>query len=266
MKFNVKIVLVFMSLFYLFVKGIKNMTQIDVIDRIKQANEVSDIFKNYYGTCSLNTMLFLKTIDLQTFEELSINMMKKTAGLFINEMSLYLNSELNINSKWFSFSVRGENEEELITNYIEKIRNKLIQMRSVYGFSYNQAILTALNYPKKETDKGHSVVIWLTNNNEIIIIEPQKFLKNDIILYTSEALYERYMDNDKSLKIEPIRGYIRENIDVLSEYKNTELFESLHIEIYDKNTLNPKNKNIIKTISRIKEVEESLNNKSYTEL
>jgi hypothetical protein len=74
------------------------------------------------------------------------------------------------------------------------------------------------------------------------------------------------MDNDKSLKIEPIRGYIRENIDVLSEYKNTELFESLHIEIYDKNTLNPKNKNIIKTISRIKEVEESLNNKSYTEL
>ena len=68
MKLNVKIVLVFMSLFYLFVKGIKNMTQIDVIDRIKQANEVSDIFKNYYGTCSLNTMVFLKTIDLQTFE------------------------------------------------------------------------------------------------------------------------------------------------------------------------------------------------------
>ena len=78
MKINVKlrVVLVFMSFYYIFIKGVKNITQIEVINRIKAANKVSDIFKNYYGTCSLNTMLFLKTIDIKTFEELSINMMK----------------------------------------------------------------------------------------------------------------------------------------------------------------------------------------------
>ena len=67
------------------------------------------------------------------------------------------------------------------------------------------------------------------------------------------------MNNDKLLKIESIREYIRENIDILNDYRETEIFESLHIEIYDKNTLDPKNKNIIKTILRIKEVEKSLN-------
>jgi len=257
MKSNV--ILRIMAFFYVFVKGIKNMTQIEVINRIKQANKVSDIFRNYYGTCALNTMLFLNTIDLQTFEELSINMMKIKSGLARHEISSYLNSELNINSIWFSFSINDKNEEDMITNYIEKIRNELVKMRLVYGFADNQSILSAMNYPKKQKDIGHSVVIWLTNNNEIIIIDPQKFFINDIILYTSESLYERYMNNDKLLKIESIRGYIRENIDILNDYRETEIFESLHIEIYDKNTLDPKNKNIIKTILRIKEVEESLN-------
>jgi hypothetical protein len=256
MKINLKlrIVLVFMSFFYIFIKGIKNITQIEIINRIKQANKVSDIFKNYYGTCAINTMLFLNTINLETFEKLSINIIKNKAGLVRDEISLYLNLELNINSIWFSFSVNGENDSESITLYIEKIRNRLIKMRSFYGFAHNQSILTAMNYPKKKKDVGHSVVIWLTNNNEIIIIDPQKFFINGIILYTSEALYERYMNNDKLLKIEPIRAYIRENIDILSNYRDTELYESLHIEIHDKNSLEPKN--IINTISRIKKVED----------
>ena len=259
MKINVKfrIVLVVISLLCVFIKGIKNITQIEVINRIKQANKVSDIFRNYYGTCAINTMLFLNTINVETFEKLSINIIKNKAGLVRDEISLYLNLELNIDSIWFSFSVKRENELDSIALYIEKIRNRLIKMRSFYGFADNQSILTAMNYPKKQKDVWHSVVIWLTNNNEIIIIEPQKFFINGIILYTSEVLYERYMNNDKSLKIEPITAYIRENIDILSDYRDTELYESLHIEIYDKNTLDPKN--IIKTISRIKKVEDILN-------
>ena len=259
MKINIKlrIVIVVMSLLCIFIKGIKNITQIEVINRIKQANKVSDIFRNYYGTCAINTMLFLNTINVETFEKLSINIMKNKGGLVRDEISLYLNLELNIHSIWFSFSINSENETDAITCYIEKIRNRLIQMRSFYDFPDNQSILTAMNYPKKQKDVGHTVVIWLTNNNEIIIIDPQKFCINDIILYTSEALYERYMNNDKSLKIEPIKAYIRENIDILSYSRDTELYESLHIEIYDKNTLDPKN--IIKTITRIKKVEEILN-------
>ena len=44
---QINVILKIMSFFYVFVKGIKNMTQTEVIDRIKQANKVSDIFKKY---------------------------------------------------------------------------------------------------------------------------------------------------------------------------------------------------------------------------
>jgi len=48
-----RIVLFFMSMLIVFVKGVKNVTDTDVIKRIKQSNEVSELFSNYYGTCTL---------------------------------------------------------------------------------------------------------------------------------------------------------------------------------------------------------------------
>ena len=263
-----RILIFFMSMFIVFVKGVQNMTDIDVIRQIKKANQVSDLFKNYYGTCTLNTLLFLKTIDLPTFEELSIDMMINKPGLTKYQMSEYLNKELTLNSRWYSFSGREGDIDDLVEQFIERIRNKLISLRSLYGYSANQSIITAMNYTKKSRKAGHSVVIWLTSKNEIIIIEPQKFLTNNIILYTSEITMDKVLFNDKELKRSSLRLYIKENIDITNEYSDTDIFESIHIEIddvYGKNSLSHTNQRVIEVISRIRETEENLENKPRIE-
>jgi hypothetical protein len=267
---NAKLILFMVALLVTFVKGIKNLTDSEVIQRVKEANEVSDIFRNYYGTCTLNTMLFLKTIDLPTFEELSVNIMtKKSQALNSVKMSSILNKELNVNTKWYMLSGRKPDEElsekDILNRFIERIKNKLILIRKEYNFYLNQSILTVMNYPKKGKDVGHSVILWLTSFNEIIIIDPQTFVKQGIILYTSELTTKKYMNNDQSLKIDSLRIYIRNNIDIYDEGRDTDILVSLHIEIndiYGKSYLSIANKNLIDTISKIKETEELLQYKN----
>ena len=266
--FDPKLIIFFMSMFLVFVKGIKNMTDTDVINRIKQVNEVSDLFRNYYGTCTLNTMLFLKTIDLPTFEELSIDMITNRPGLTTREMAPYLNKELTFDSKWISLSGREGELNEVVENFIEKVINKLIQLRSDYGFGPTQSVITAMNYIKKNKRVGHSVVLWLTSNNELIIIEPQKIYMHGLILYTSDTSLDKYMFNDKEIKRGSLRNYIRENIDIQNEISDVDIFASLHIEIDDMrgiNILSSKNKRVIETISRIRNVEQSMEEKERIE-
>jgi len=99
-----RIIIFFISLFFVFSKGIKNMTDIDVIKRIKEANNVSILFKNDYGTCALNSLLFLKSIDLPTFEQLSIGIINNQIKLNRFNIGSYLNKELHIYSKWFKIT------------------------------------------------------------------------------------------------------------------------------------------------------------------
>ena len=257
-----RIVIFFMSMFLIFAESIKNMTHIDVTNRLKDTMSSIDLFKNYYGTCAPNTMLFLKTIDLPTFEDLSIEVMEINKGLTRGEMSSYLNKELSFNTRWYMFSGReGDDQETGIKRFIEKVRSKLISMRSDYGFAADQEILTALNYPTKR-GSYHAVTVWLTNKNEIVIIDPQRYyVENKIQLYTSEAYTDRYMDGDKQLIMSPIETYIRERIDVISEMRDTEVLTSLHIEIDDvkgKNRLSPSNRELQNVIGRIKAEEEKM--------
>lgn len=264
-----RLIIFFASMFLVFVKGIKNMTDSDVIKRVKQVNEVSDLFRNYYGTCTLNTMLFLKTIDLPTFADLSIDMMTNSPGLTNREMVSYLNKDLNFNSKWISLSGRTGELDEVVENFIEKVINKLIKLRSDYGFEPTQSIITAMNYVKKgERRVGHSVVLWLTGNNELIIIEPQRIQRFGLILYTSETSFDRYMFDDKEIKRGSLRQYIRENIDIQNELSDVDIFASMHLEIEDARGIEeftPKNKRIIDTIARIKGVEETMKDKTRIE-
>lgn len=257
-----RIIIFFMSMFLIFVEGIKNMTHIDVTSRLKETMNVIDLFKNYYGTCAPNTMLFLKTIDLPTFEEISIEVMGTHKGMTREQMSTYLNKDLSFNTKWYMFSgIEGNDEESGIQRFIDKVRSKLISMRNDYGFTAEQEILTALNYPSKR-GSYHAVTVWLTNKNEIVIIDPQRYyVENKIQLYTSEAYSDRYMDGDKMLIMTPIETYIRERIDVTSETRDTEVLTSLHIEIDDvkgKNRLNPSNRELQNVIGRIREEEERI--------
>lgn len=258
-----RIVIVFMSLLVMLVQGIKNMTHYDVVQRLKDTFRVSDLFRNDYGTCTVNSMLFLKAIDLKTFGDLSIQVMSSKEGLTTKQMTTYLNSELDIYSKWFKFNIpEGFDEENAITQYINIVKDKLINIRGIYGFSDSQDLLTVMNYPVKGKSTGHSVVLWLTNRNEIIIIDPQRYYyNNQIILYTSEFYMDPYMNNDKELHLESIRTYIREKIDIMSDWRTTDIFESMHIEVVDTqgdNRLSQTNKKLIETISRIQSARENL--------
>jgi len=257
--FNPLLTIVLMTVFLTFAKGIKNITDIDVIKRIKDANSVSDLFVNKYGTCTLNTLLFLKAIDLPTFEDLSIEMLDKP-GLTRNQINPYLNKELNVDTKWYTFVPSGldENigEKIIIDNYVSRIKNKLIQLRQEYDFKPNQSLLTAFSYPSKMSDSGHSVILWLDSNNNVLLIEPQKFQKYDIILYTSDEYPDYYYNNDKTLKLASLRTYIKEHIDFMSNYRESEIFVSLHVELDDikgSNKLVPTNPKLIKVLTNIRE-------------
>ncbi len=276
---NPQFIAFLIGLLLAFVKGITNTTDDKVIERIKQANEVSDIFRNYYGTCTLNTMLFLKTIDLPTFEDLSKDMMTdpQKAGLSNFGMLPYLNKELTMNGKWAYIQPNPQvsSEFEYMDSFIERIKNKLISMREKYSYRSDQSILTVMNYPVKGKDTGHSVILWLTSENEVILIDPQRFINNDIVLYTSELTTKKFLNNDLEMKLESLRMYIRERIDIGSfelgpGHRTSDILVSLHLEIddiYGKNKFSITNKNIYNTIARIKEYEEGLQDKSdYKEM
>jgi hypothetical protein len=266
-----RIIIFFIFLFFVFSKGIKNMTDIDVIKRIKEANNVSILFKNDYGTCALNSLLFLKSIDLPTFEQLSIGIIKNQIKLNRFNIGSYLNKELHIYSKWFKITEKTEEKnlrigiELSVQNYIEKIKNRLIDLRKFYNFSENQSIITEMNYPFKNTlTISHSVVIWLTSENELVIIDPQKFIKNELELFTNNPL--QIMFNDKMLKTKSMNDYIKQNIDL---YNSTFIFESIHIELEDlkgENILDQENINLQQTLSRIQQAKEQIENRSLSKI
>ena len=272
---NTQFILFLLILLVTFVKGIKNVSDSEVIQRIQQANDVSDIFRNYYGTCTLNTMLFLKTIDLPTFEDLSVSIMTNQMDpLNSRKMAKYLNKELDLNVKWYMFSGRKPDTDltpsNILETYIERIRTKLVSLRTTYNFGASQSILTVMNYPKKDKDVGHSVVLWLTSNNEIIIVDPQKFIKHGIVLYTSELTTKKHLRGQSNIKIDSLRIYIRENIDIFNEERETDVLVSLPMEINDIQGINAftlNNRNLINTIAKIKETEERLDQKQeYSEM
>jgi hypothetical protein len=107
----------------------------------------------------------------------------------------------------------------------------MVNVRTKYGFEHNQDLLTAMVYPsKKQAGHNHAVVLWLTNNDELIIIDPQVFYQeNNIILYSSNESAS-YLDDDRSLILTPIKHYIKENIDILNPETETNVLEGLHVE------------------------------------
>jgi hypothetical protein len=266
-----RIIVFFISLFFIFSKGIKNMTDSDVIKRIKEANNVSILFKNDYGTCALNSLLFLKTIDLPTFEQLSIGIIKDQISINRFDTGTYLNREIHIYSKWYSISEKTEEKnlriglETVIENYIDKIKIRLIELRKFYNFPESQSIITEMNFPFKNTSEiAHSVVIWLTSENDLVLIDPQKFLKNELVIFTNNPNTQNSMFRDQMLNSKSLKDYIKEYVDL---YEYSFIFESLHIELEDlkgENKLEQENINLQKTILRIQETKDKKENRKLT--
>lgn len=267
---NPQLIIFLIGLLLVFVKGITNTTDTEVIERIKQSGEVKDIYKNYYGTCSLNTMLFLKTIKIPTFEELSINMMKFKPGFNKEQMTKYMNQELDVKGEWTEINPNPqlEDESEYIQSYIDRLKDKMKSMRLKYGYRQNQSIITALTYPVKNKEKSHAVVLWLTSEDDLILIDPQIFTKYGIEIYSSD-LNKSYLDSNKKIRMHSLERYIREKININLDRKNddystlfpTSILTSLHTEIadiYGKDRLSLNNKLLTDTITRIKTLDEEL--------
>ncbi len=267
---NPQLIIFLIGLLLVFVKGITNTTDTEVIERIKQSGEVKDIYRNYYGTCSLNTMLFLKTIKIPTFEELSINMMKFKPGFNKEQMTKYMNQELDVKGEWTEINPNPqlEDESEYIQSYIDRLKNTMKTMRLKYGYRPNQSVITAMTYPVKNKEKSHAVVLWLTSEDDLILIDPQIFTKYGIEIYSSD-LNKSYLDSNKKIRMHSLERYIREKININLDRKNddystlfpTSILTSLHTEIadiYGKDRLSLNNKLLTDAIARIKNLDKEL--------
>ena len=276
---NQMFILFIIMLLTSFARGIQNLEDDDVMDRIKQSTDVDFIFKNYYGTCSLNTMLFLKSIDLPTFENLSKQKIRNELSVSSGLMSKYFTGK-QIIADWYDVPVsipqphhiRGTRKSKMIENFIENIKNKMISMRKMYNFGDKASLLTAFSYFSYEGEgHHHSVVIWLDSKNRITIIDPQLFFFNEdknvqYPIYTSDLKGKRIYDENSVLTMIPIEEYIEKYNIVLDDDAMTPLlFTGIHTVIDDENSkFDIDNQKLLETVYRIRDTEEKQQEKTIS--
>lgn len=186
----------------------------DVVKRLINAGEIKELFENKHGTCAINTALFLGSINLKTYSEVTEKIVKRGHGLTFSEATSYLNSSLKTLWEWESVLnndltrnsntnsnsllhsqtryLRGslninkdEQKHEKITLYVQLLKEKLIQMRNNMTHTPEQGILTALSYPSFSVQ--HAVVAWLTSDETFVIIDPQEFMQGNVVLYVDNV-------------------------------------------------------------------------------
>ena len=85
------------TILILFMYGVKKGISIhpeydtDVMNRLVRASEVRELFDNRHGTCVANTALFLGSINMQTYSEITEKIIENKRGLTFSETSHYLN-------------------------------------------------------------------------------------------------------------------------------------------------------------------------------
>lgn len=227
-----------------YVAGVQPENDDDVLDRLMQVEKIKEIFENKYGTCAINTALFLGSINLDTYEKVSKNIIERGHGLSYSEVSEYLNSSLKTLWGWDLFNMpldknkntkphylRGivETEEtridyhnEKIREYINILKDKMREIRENKIENTNQGVLTAMSYPSYGVH--HSVVIWLSSDDTLVIIDPQEFfVHSGIILYTDDL--SKYGEFERK----SIEQYFSENLE-FSNIKKTAILMDYHVK------------------------------------
>ncbi len=296
-------------------ESVLNVTYDSVIEDLYNAFSVSDIFRNKYNTCAPNTMLFLKTIGLNTFETLSAQVMKeKRRGLkesLIVE-NLNLNKKVNVNELWDIIPVQYETtkvslppilqkrmpnykSDKLMDKYIlsihlvEEIKRHMIKLREkLYPLQKKQSIVTMGGLPI--IGHGHhAVTFWLTHEDKLILIDPQKFYYTDYVLIygeepptpnqqlppttstTSTQIYNNNNNNNPNnikIKTWSLVDYFVDNLEYMKG-NNYFLMSELHTQIddqYDKDKLTPDNPRVIEVISNLRELESQMKDENEREL
>ncbi len=266
------------------VNGVINVTKGDVEERLMNtAGEVSKIFENRVGTCALNTLLWLKVIDLPTFEQKSVEMITGKSGLNSIQMSELLHSKYVLGADWTRLTLdksiidnNNISDREKAEEYINMIKQRLIQLRRQrYGTekhykSYH--ILNPMAYPVKNDKNGHAVVVWLMPANEDIFTDELE--DNDIAIIDLQTfagkprpvIYKSGLSSvNKNIRKYGLTGYVMENIDFKNNNAVTKIYESVHTEIFDSsgnNELTINNNNLFDTIDIIQQTLMSYNSKN----
>lgn len=275
---------IIMLLLAIQVNGVINVTKDDVEQRLMDTTgTVSKIFENSVGTCALNTLLWLKVIDLPTFEQKSVEMITGKAGLNSIQMSELLHSKYILGADWTRLtldkSIIDNNNmtvREKAEEYINMIKERLIQLRRQrYGIEKHYKsfhILNPMAYPVKNDKNGHAVVVWLMpanenifsdnlENNDIAIIDLQTFAgKPRPVIYKSGL-----SSVNKNIRKYGLTGYVMENIDFQNNNAVTKIYESVHTEIVDSsgnNELTINNNKLFDTIDVIQQTLMSYSSKN----
>lgn len=241
----------------------------DVLDRLKQVEKIKDIFENKYGTCSINTALFLGSIDLNTYEKVTENIIERGHGLSYSEISQYLNSSIKTLWEWDLFSIpkdknvttrylRGAVEMEAassynqqIRDYINIIKNKMREIKEQKIEYKEQGILTAMMYPSYSVH--HAVVVWLSSDDTLVIIDPQEFVESGIVLY-SDNLSKYTQFESKS-----IEEYFSQYLDDLND-KKTAILMNYHVKRQENLLeLTENNEQVKKVIGKMQKLESNEN-------
>ena len=269
------------------VNGVKNVTKAEVVSRlINTGGAVSKIFDNQVGTCALNTLLWLKVLDLPTFEQKSVEMITGKAGLNSIQLSELLHSKYILGADWTRLTLNNTileleqnstNDRVLAGEYINMIKLRLIQLRRQrYGSEQNYQsyhILNPMAYPAKGSNVGHAVVVWLMpanedenkysdelEDNDIAIIDLQTFVdKPKPVIYKSGI-----SSVDTNIRKYSLTGYVMDNINFRNPNTFTKIYESVHTEIVDpngNNRLTIDNNKVFDTIDVIQQTLMSYNNK-----
>jgi hypothetical protein len=269
------------------VKSVLNVTHSSLVDDLRKSFSVADIFKNKYGTCAPNVLLFMKVIGLDKFSELTTQIISQRQYMPKAQVSEYLNRKMGINEIWdiqpIEYDVENAKKSmsnKLLSKYIsyvnsqsgadkslmdkyilsiyllEDIREKMKGLRKKLFNEVPNSIVTYASLPginSKGIGAGHAVTLWLTPDDKLLLIDPQKFIYSDVVVVFSEDFFR-----EKDIEIWRLTDYFVNLIDFRvgrSYYIMSQIHEQIY-DINDENTLSINNPKIMKIISQLKTVQE----------
>lgn len=251
---------------------------INIYNRLEKFFAVKELAYNTHGWCSLIVALFLRTISLKTYETKVINVIQFNEKFSTGKLETYTENLIPSSSmestpyylSWITYipempEVKGHlrgyrkniQEKSYIENYIADIKERMmfIKSQNTMYISSKEGIITAFGYPSIEddgSDLGHAAVLWLTSNDDLVIIDPQMFTVTGKITLFADSDFSKetnFINGNHNINLESLHGYFENRLSRGSS-ATTILFKP-HKETYDyeewSNT-NPEIQRILKNI------------------
>ena len=151
------------------ISGIISISDENVIKRIEETKSVINIFDNTHGWCIALQAILNKKFSFKD----------------------YITKEIKIDWELSSFqykltkpNLRGSIDN--IDIYTSSIRNLMIILKNdVHNLDSNVGIITAFSYPTYTNGINHMVILWLTQDDHLILIDPQTYAHDDIRIYSN---------------------------------------------------------------------------------